>query len=110
MINIMIRKVLTIAEIVLHPSYNYDTSENDIALLKVILLILSFDDDNNTKFHITHLGFPSHFMLATVISLLFFTRFYFFKISESVDLDAWSPACLPTSVMITSSKVSNILS
>ena len=101
MINIMIRKVLTIAEIVLHPSYNYDTSENDIALLKVILLILSFDDD---KFHITHLGFPSHFMLATVISLLFFTRFYFFKISESVDLDAWSPACLPTSVMITSSK------
>ena len=69
----MIRKVLTIAEIVLHPSYNYDTSENDIALLKVILLILSFDDD---KFHITHLGFPSHFMLATVISLLFFTWFY----------------------------------
>jgi len=46
------RKVLTIAEIVLHPSYNFDTSENDIALL---------------------------------------------KISESVDLDAWSPACLPTS-------------
>jgi len=46
------RKVLTIAEIVLHPSYNFDTSENDIALL---------------------------------------------KISESVDIDAWSPACLPTS-------------
>jgi len=46
------RKVLTIEEIVLHPSYNHANSMNDIALL---------------------------------------------KLSESVDLDAWSPACLPTS-------------
>merc|ERR1719239_523738 len=46
------RKVLTIEEIVLHPSYNHANSANDIALL---------------------------------------------KLSESVDLDAWSPACLPTS-------------
>merc|ERR1719432_624550 len=46
------RQVLTIAEIVLHPSYNPSGSSHDIALL---------------------------------------------KISETVDLDAWSPACLPTS-------------
>merc|ERR1712233_71759 len=46
------RQVLTIEEIVLHPSYNHDTSVNDIALL---------------------------------------------KLTQSVDLNAWSPACLPTS-------------
>jgi len=46
------RQVLTIAEIVLHPSYTFSGSSHDIALL---------------------------------------------KISETVDLDAWSPACLPTS-------------
>jgi len=46
------RQVLTIAEIVLHPSYNPSGSSHDIALL---------------------------------------------KISETVDLDTWSPACLPTS-------------
>jgi secreted trypsin-like serine protease len=46
------RQVLTIAEIVLHPSYSPSGSSHDIALL---------------------------------------------KISETVDLDTWSPACLPTS-------------
>jgi hypothetical protein len=46
------RQVLTIAEIVLHPSYTFSGSSHDIALL---------------------------------------------KISETVDLDAWSPACLPPS-------------
>merc|ERR1711936_924830 len=46
------RQVLTIEEIVLHPSYNPSGSSHDIALL---------------------------------------------KISETVDLDTWSPACLPTS-------------
>jgi secreted trypsin-like serine protease len=46
------RQVLTIAEIVLHPSYTFSGSSNDIALL---------------------------------------------KISETVNLNDWSPACLPTS-------------
>jgi len=46
------RQVLTIDEIVLHPSYDFPTDLNDIALL---------------------------------------------KLTQSVDLDAWSPACLPTS-------------
>ena len=32
------RKVLTIEEIVLHPSYNHANSMNDIALLKVFIL------------------------------------------------------------------------
>jgi len=45
------RKVLTIEEIVIHPSFNHTFRTNDIALL---------------------------------------------KISESVDLEVWSPACLPT--------------
>ena len=34
------RKVLTIEEIVLHPSYNHATSANDIALLKVFILMM----------------------------------------------------------------------
>merc|ERR1719348_2321890 len=46
------RQVLTIDEIVLHPSWDTATAANDIALL---------------------------------------------KLTQSVDLDAWSPACLPTS-------------
>ena len=33
----MIRQVLTIAEIVLHPSYTFSGSSHDIALLKVLI-------------------------------------------------------------------------
>ena len=36
-----IRQVLTIAEIVFHPSYDFDTSANDIALLKVFMMLMS---------------------------------------------------------------------
>merc|ERR1719203_1581573 len=48
----MLRQVLTIAEIVLHPSYTFAGNSHDIALL---------------------------------------------KISETVNLNDWAPACLPTS-------------
>ena len=48
--NILSRKVVPVAEIITHPSYNPATSQNDIALL---------------------------------------------KLGESVDLAAYSPACLP---------------
>ena len=49
-----IRKVLKIAEIVIHPSYDFDSNANDVALLKVFMMFVccndpyvAFEDNDN---------------------------------------------------------------
>ena len=92
----MIRQVLTIAEIVLHPSYTFAGSSHDIALLKVIAC--SYWQFDQYSFLLC-LTLQVDINIPIVISLLFNTKLDFSKISETVNLNDWAPACLPTSVI-----------
>ena len=92
----MLRQVLTIAEIVLHPSYTFAGSSHDIALLKVIAC--SYWQFDQYSFLLC-LTLQVDINIPIVISLLFNTKLDFSKISETVNLNDWAPACLPTSVI-----------
>ena len=105
----MLRQVLTIAEIVLHPSYTFAGSSHDIALLKVIAC--SYWQFDQYSFLLC-LTLQVDINIPIVISLLFNTKLDFSKISETVNLNDWAPACLPTSVItiiFTNIKMCNLI-
>ena len=81
LIIIIVRQVLRVAEVIQHPSYG-DASDwtNDIALLKVLMLLMRLKQSSC-------LILKSFLLISS-------------KLQESVDLDVWSPACLPTAVII----------
>ena len=115
--SIIIRKVLTIEEIVIHPSYDHSGYSFDIALLKVFIVFMFI------LIMILDVILPELFELVLILRCLMLNLFFaepsqsvglnicsilsliIFKLSESVDLDTWSPACLPTSVSPSSSLI-----
>ena len=67
--------MLTVSEIILHPDYNWDSSANDIALVMIIIINIT-----------------TRIIITIIIIIIKNPKV---KLESDVDLNTYSPACLP---------------
>ena len=83
------RQVLEVSEIILHPDYNWDSSANDIALVTIINIVILL------AIIITTIVIIITILIINLIRAVMMIVNVKVKLAIGVDLNTYSPACLP---------------